>query len=303
MSVVSTVGVGAAGGATAGAVGGAVAGSVVPVFGTAAGAVIGGVIGFFAGAAGGGAATTKAADIYCAENLETLIANRDLGIIDDDDTNTLMKEIKKINHRVPESELAGLVIKDRNQVSAKLVATISSRYETDSFVELKYIVSRNLRNTAELLTIWNKHYDQFISELQRQIREDINSFSPHHLKTWKDDKNFQVRSLLHDLRQDIEIIINNNYIRKLYARVLDLENDLIKLKLIVEKMQANINCQNLSKKLDVVPSVASKFEMITEFVPKVIAFAPQSATVVPVVGYIFAGLSILNSASCFLDNL
>lgn len=304
-SVLSTVGTGVGFGAGGGAATGAGIGTLVfPGIGTAVGALIGLAIGGAAGGAAGGAMTTTTSNMFCAQEIEQLIINRDLGIIDDDDTGTLMKEIRKKNLNYQyEADFLGLLIKDRDQTSAKVVATSSSPYATDSSVEIKYIVARNLHNTSELLAVWNDHHNKFISELQRQIAEDVSHFSTQQLRTWKDDKNFQMRSLLHDLRQDMEIISNNNYIRKLYDRVLSLENDLVELKLIVERMQEKAECEKLTKRLDTVPSAADKFKKITAFVPKIIEFIPQSATAVPVVGYIFSGLSILNSAYCFVNDL
>lgn len=57
-----------------------------------------------------------------------------------------------------------------------------------------------------------------------------------HLQICLGDKNSQIHSLLHNLKQDIETINNNGYIRKIYDRVVTLENDLTKLKAIVQRM-------------------------------------------------------------------
>lgn len=295
--------VGGIGGAATGAVGGAVvgaaAGSIVPVLGTVVGAAFGAAVGFAVG--GGGGATAGASvvsDNICAFELSEHILNTDLGIIVDNDKDNLLKEIKKLNQAI---QINGLEIEEKSGVSAKITALQQSAYNTNSFVVVKYIVERNLRDTSLLLQDWQVHYTKFLAELQRQLDEDVNSFDMEHKKVWRDDKNFQIRSLLMDLKQNIEIIINDNYIKKLYARVETLENDLTKLKITIEKMQTVSQCAGKASALGSVKSGSNLIQSAHEKVSTFVNLMPKSVAFVPVVGHIFTGLSTLTEVYCFLD--
>lgn len=260
---------------------------------------IGAAIGLFSGSAAGSGASHFIEPALCARDVSEFILNRDFGIIEDDDDQTLIKEAQKLNPKLGRTE--GLVIHDKTGVSARIKATSSSVFSADSSVEVKYLVQRNLYNTTELLKEWQAHFVKFLSELSRQAKEDVGNYDLSHQKTWQDDKNFQIRSLLIDLHQSLAIIRIDDYVKKLYKRVLTLENDLAKLEETIEKMQNEANCAGLSKKLDYVPSAASGFDKLSKSVPMIINAIPKSAAIVPVVGYIFTGISTLNSVYCFLQ--
>lgn len=83
---------------------------------------------------------------------------------------------------------------------------------------MNYLVKRDLHDTSKLLSEWAD--SQFLNEFYRQVREHIGSFSLQQQRTWQDQTNFHIRSLLIDLRQSLEIIRLNEYINKLYKRVL-----------------------------------------------------------------------------------
>lgn len=256
-------------------------------------------MGFLAGTIVGPVSGYMAVPAICAESIDQFILNRDFGIIEDDDDNTLINEIRKRNPNMKSFD--GLHFHNKNNISAIVKADKSSRYYTDSSVEIKYMTQRNLHDTSYLLNDWQNHYHKFLNELKRQAQEDVPRFTLEQQRTWQDDKNHKIRQLLIDLKQNIEIIRMDNLIKKLYQRVLTLENDLRKLEETVEKMQTELNCAGISKKLDSVSSGASTFNKLSKSVPMIINAIPASAQVVPVVGQVFAGLSTLNSVYCFLQ--
>lgn len=276
-------------------------GSVVPVLGTAVGAVYGGVIGFFAGTAvGAGVSSQIVVPDHCAIDLNEFIPNRDLGIIEDDDKITILNEVKRRNTNF---DIRYLEIQHKDEIGATLVATKPSLYKTDSTVYVKYLIRRNLYDTNELLSSWYNHYNTTLTEIEREFREDYSTFTPAHKRTFIDNMNFKLRSLLHDLEQNIIIIKTDEYIKKLYNRVVALENDLAELKAIVEKSQNDKECAKVSVYFDKAKGATNAFESITKSFKLINDFLPKSAEHVPVIGYAFQAFSILNSIRCYLDTI
>lgn len=257
----------------------------------------GAVIGFFGGTAAGAGSVIATRDAACAELLETFLLNTDLHIIEDDDQDTLLKEVQKWN---PNLETRGLIVRNKTDISALIEATETSAYNTGSSVTVKYLIARNLHSTTILLKHWNYTFEYFLNETKRQMDEDVPEFNDAQLRTWRGNKKIDFLRFLLDLQQNIEIISNNYHIRRLYHRVQTLENDLTELRILIEDMRNKANCMSKTKKIDGAASgvkffgdVASKFPQVNFFV--------QSAQVVPVVGNILKGVSVLMSAFCYIN--
>lgn len=297
--VLASAGVGGVGGAAASAGAGAVIGTfILPGFGTAMGAFAFGAVGFFYGAVAGLIAEEYVVyDPLCAHPINKYVLNVDLGTIDDDDSDTLVKEVKKRNQEIV---TRGLKATEKTQVSAKILATHSSVYKTDSFVVVKYLVTRNLRDTTYLIQDWLTHYLKFVDEFKRQVKEDIGSFSEAQSRTWRDDKLADIRRDLLTLKACIEIIRANEYIKKLYDRVLSLENDLDKLERDVLQLVNSAECGSIASAFGAGQSGAEGLSKVMG-AAAVAGIVPASASVVPVVGYAFAGFKVLTEVYCFMD--
>lgn len=238
----------------------------------------------------------------CAKVLGDFLLNNDLGIIQDDDKATLLKEVKKIN---PNLDTSNLEIHDKTRISATVKATKASPYKADSTVTLKYLIERNLHNTSTLLIQWQDDFEKFLNETKRQMNQDVNTFSLEQKRTWAGDKQIQMRNLLHQLNQDFELVRHNDYIMKLYDRVDSLENDLAKVKEYIEKFKTQAECTKKADHLGTASSAAdtigSAADKIANYVPK-LSFVLESASVVPVVGNILSGLSKLTSVYCYIQS-
>lgn len=283
----------------------AFAGSVLfPVAGTVFGAVVGSIVGFFGGVGAGGAIiTTKVTPRICTKDIEQLLLNRDLGIIENDDKKTILKEVQMLNKVL---DISDLEIKDKNNFGAKIVATSSSPYSTDSFVDVRYLIASNLFNTSALLNNWTVQYYKTVNEILFQLQ------LPKHFSHSNDakqqitrigDKQSQIRTVLIDLRQSIENIQHDDYIHKLYNRVDSLKNDLDELKAIVERAENYEECSKVSIYFDKTKSGTNDFENIRKSFKIVSDFTPQSGKYVPVVSLIFDRFSVLNSINCYLKTL
>ncbi|GAA6238900.1 MAG: hypothetical protein SPLM_10170 [Spiroplasma phoeniceum] len=202
------IGVGIGGGSGAGAVAGAAAGatigSVVPGLGTAVGAGLGAVVGTFTGSAvGAGVGYVTANGDICAKEINEFVLNTDLKIIEDDNNTTILREVKKLNQSL---NIENLYVIDKSNTSAKIVASNASPYKAESYVIVKFINQRHLNLTPNLLKNWSDNYNEWVNEFNRQKKEDVPSFSIEQKRTWKDDKNFQIRTQFHSLLQNIVII-------------------------------------------------------------------------------------------------
>lgn len=260
-----------------GAAVGAAIGSVVPGLGTVIGAAVGSLVGGATGASIGG----TAAAFGCSKNehLDKLYLNLDLGIIDDDDDRTILNELKKLNQAL---NIEHLYLTEKTDISSKVVASASSIYQTDTSVVVKYMIKRNLIDTSLLLKQWSSMFKEHQREMERQIKEDVPSFSAEQKRTWLDDKKSQLRFLFHGLAQNIFIIKNDEYIKKLYHRVQSLESDLNFLKNKIETLESANSILSLCGAGANAVSVGSNF--------------------VPVVGDIVSYVSALVSATCYLVN-
>ncbi|XP_017875118.1 uncharacterized protein LOC108626553 isoform X1 [Ceratina calcarata] len=241
-----------------GAAMGALIGSTVPALGTA----IGAVIGFLVGGVGGAGIGAGMGAILCprSDNLNEANLNLDLGIIEDDSDITILNELKKLNQAL---DVNYLYIIEKKDISAKVVASKFSIYETDTNVIVKYLIRRNLIDTSLLLRQWSTMFKEQQREMERQIKEDIPSFSIAQKRTWLDDKKSQLRFLFHSLAQNIFIIKNDEYIKKLYHRVQSLESDLNSLKNKIEMMG------NDSSILSLCGSEANAISVYSRYVPVV----------------------------------
>ena len=259
------------------------------------------MIGFFGGAGVGAGVTSQVVvPLQCVLSLDQFIPNRDLEMIEDDDKETILNEIKKKN---PNFDTSHLEIQKKDNVGATIVATEPSLYKTDSTVYVKYLIRRNLYDTKQLLRSWSFNCNNTLEEIKREFDQDYTLFTPEHKRTFLDNTNFKLRTLLHELEQNIIIIRLDEYIKKLYDRVVSLENDLAELKAIVERSQNNQECKKVSVYFDAAKSGTNAFESVTKSFKAVSDFLPKSAEHVPVIGYAFQAFSVLNSIRCFLNTL
>ncbi|XP_017875120.1 uncharacterized protein LOC108626553 isoform X2 [Ceratina calcarata] len=233
------------------------------------------------GGVGGAGIGAGMGAILCprSDNLNEANLNLDLGIIEDDSDITILNELKKLNQAL---DVNYLYIIEKKDISAKVVASKFSIYETDTNVIVKYLIRRNLIDTSLLLRQWSTMFKEQQREMERQIKEDIPSFSIAQKRTWLDDKKSQLRFLFHSLAQNIFIIKNDEYIKKLYHRVQSLESDLNSLKNKIEMMG------NDSSILSLCGSEANAISVYSRYVP--------------VVGEVIEYVSALVSATCFLFN-
>lgn len=257
----------------------------------------GGALGFFGGTAAGIGSTIATRDVNCAELLGDNLLNTDLKVIDNDDDDALLKEVKKLNQNL---DLQGLIVRDKTDISAKIEATETSVYNTQSSVIVHFLIARNLHDTAELLDDWNSNFEYFLNETKRQIDEDVPYFDDAQLRTWRGDKQVDFRTLMMDLKQNIEFVLINDNIKKLYKRVQSLENDLTDLRELVKNLQKSTSCASKTKKLDGAKGGVDFFGDIAKKFPQV-DFLAQSAEIVPVVGGILKGVSVLTSAFCYIN--
>lgn len=220
-----------------------------------------------------------------------------MNIIEDDDDESLLNEVEKFNQNL---KLKGLMVRDKTDTSARIEATESSYYKTGSSVTVNFLIERNLHDTAILLKHWNYTFEYFLNETKRQMDEDIPEFNDAQLRTWRGNKKIDFLRFLMDLQQNIEIISNNYNIRKLYKRVQTLENDLKELRLLVEGMQNKAICQSKTKKIDGAASGVKFFGDVANKFPQVDIFV-KTAEIVPVVGGIIKGASVLMSAFCYIN--
>ncbi|WP_342189519.1 hypothetical protein [Spiroplasma endosymbiont of Dilophus febrilis] len=278
VTVGAGVGGGGAIGAGTGAAAGAAIGSVVPGLGTAVGALVGGTVGFFTGAGVGGGVGFSAAPNTCAKNINEYILNTDLKIINSDDNITILNEVKKLNQSL---NINNLYVTEKTNTSAKIVASSSSNYKTESAVVVNFINQRHLSWTPDLLKNWGNNYHKWNEEVERQKIQDVPHFCTEQKRTWKDDKNFQIRTQFHSLLQNIVIIQNHFYIKELYNRIITLENDLSNLKIEVERLSSGTTLSLCASSTGLISS---------------------SSSIVPVIGNIVSYISGLISASCYLAN-
>lgn len=234
----------------------------------------------------------------CTLGLDKFIPNRDLGIIEDNVKQTILNEVRRKN---PNFDVNYLEIKSKNNTGATLVATEPSRYKTDSTVYIKFLIQENLYDTKKLLDTWSLHYNTTLAEIEREFKEDYIHFTEEHKRTFKDDMKFKLRTLLNLLHQNIAIIMIDGYIRKLYDRVVALENDLSELKAIIERSQRETECAKVSVYFDRAKAGTDGFGSVVKSFEFTSKFLPKSAEYVPVVGYAFQALSVLNSIQCFIQ--
>lgn len=175
----------------------------------------------------------------------------------------------------------------------------SSAYNTDSSVTVNYLIASNLHDTAALLKQWNSTFGYFLNETKRQIDEDVPHFSESQLRTWRGNKQVEFLKFLIDLEQNIEIISNSNNIKKLYQRVQSLENDLKDSRNLVDDLKESGTCSKKTKKIESATGGVNFFSGIAKKFPQV-QFIAKSAEVVPVVGGILKGVTVLTSAFCYI---
>lgn len=259
--------------------------------------ILGAVIGFFSGTAAGIGSTIKTRDTHCAEPLSSFLLDADLKIIGDDTDEIILTHVQRLNQNL---DMTNLVVRDKGDISARIVATESSAYLTDSSVTVNYLIARNLHDSAELLKQWKINFELFLIETKRQMDEDVPSFSKELKRTWRGDKQNDIRIYLMQLQQNIEINLNNYHIKQLYHRVQSLENDLKNLHDVIEKFMNNAFCANRSKKIDGAKGGVEFFGKVATMFPEV-EFAVASAEVVPFVGGVLAGASVLMSAYCYIS--
>ncbi len=132
-----------------------------------------------------------------------------------------------------------------------------------------------------LLKNWSNNFNSWKNEIDRQVKEDVPSFGLEQKITWTDDKKFQIRSQFHYLAQNIFIIKNDSYIKKLYNRIQSLESDLNFLKNKIEELGSY-------SPLSLCGSVTNAISVDSNFIP--------------VIGNVVSFFTSLVSASCFLAN-
>lgn len=218
-------------------------------------------------------------------------------IIGDDIDKVILKHIRMWNQNL---DMRGLVVRDKTDISARIVATEPSAYKTDSSVTVSYLIARNLHNTTKLFETWNYNFISFLKETKRQMDQDVPEFPPAIERTWRGDKRLKILDYLLQLQQNIEINLNNYHIKQLYHRVQSLENDLKKLRDLVEAFQKKASCANKSKKIDGVAGGVEFFGKVAKLFPEV-SFAAASVEAVPFVGGIVKGASVLISAYCYIS--
>lgn len=259
--------------------------------------ILGAVIGFFSGTAAGIGSTIQTRDTHCAHALEEYLLNSDLKIIGDDTDEIILTHVEKLNQKL---DMTSLVVREKGDISAKIVASAASAYLTDSSVTVNYLIARNLHDSADLLKQWKSNFQKFLIETKRQMDQDVPKFSKELKRTWRGNKQLDVLNYLMQLQQNIEINLNNYHIKNLYHRVQSLENDLKKLHDVIDAFLDKAICTGKTKKIDGVKGGVEFFGKVATKFPEV-EFAVASADVVPFVGGVLAGASVLISAYCYIS--
>ncbi|WP_339024240.1 hypothetical protein [Spiroplasma endosymbiont of Agriotes lineatus] len=114
---------------------------------------------------------SSSASIYstvCAKEISEFILNTDLKIINSDNNITILNEVKKLNQSL---NINNLYVTEKTNTSAKIIASSSSDYKTESSVVVNFINQRHLNWTPDLLKNRGNNYYKWNEEFNRQKKK------------------------------------------------------------------------------------------------------------------------------------
>ncbi|WP_338981934.1 hypothetical protein [Spiroplasma endosymbiont of Eupeodes luniger] len=103
---------------------------------------------------------------------------------------------------------------------------------------IKYL---NDNNVVNLLNEWKNDYNKWENDVNRQIEQDVPKFTEAQKRTWKDDKNFQLRTQISLLKDKLNIIKNHDEINKMNNIILNLKNEINKIYENIDSLNARID--------------------------------------------------------------
>ncbi|MFW4371344.1 MAG: hypothetical protein EHV01_005345 [Spiroplasma sp. hy2] len=224
-----------------------------------------------------------------------------LGIIDNNDNNTILNAVKKQNpnlkiehleifEKTPYSHFtynfsARLKVNKQSTIYSKFILKPKLVYVTKEFLENDL---SKLIDNDNLIESWNLNFNSWENEVNRQIKEDIPSFTLEQKRTWKGDKlnnlNDKLLSLQHILTT-IDLKFKSN---ELYDSLTKLKEDINNLKQQIINLNNEIN--NIKQKLEegkglkMCSDIAGNVGTIAQFIPKV--------------GKIISGVAKVTGATC-----
>ncbi|RUO86125.1 coiled-coil domain-containing protein [Spiroplasma endosymbiont of Megaselia nigra] len=161
-------------------------------------------------------------------------------------------------------------------------------YEYWSYEEL------NDDNIMNLLKEWKNDYNKLENEVNRQIKEDVPTFTEAQKRTWKDDKNFQLRIQISLLKDKLSIIKNHDEINKINDIILNLKNEINKIYEDIDLLNTRIN--KIKEELDKNPSkICESNELMGD--------VNDSFSLIPVFSTITGSLKSITTISCKIFKL
>ncbi|WP_425378974.1 putative mucin/carbohydrate-binding domain-containing protein [Spiroplasma endosymbiont of Polydrusus pterygomalis] len=143
-----------------------------------------------------------------------------------------------------------------------------------------------------LMLEWEENFNIWKNELNRQIKEDVPSFTEEQKRTWKGDKYNQLKDKIHSLKQDLKIIENSENINKLKHKITKLQKDINDLKQQISELNQKIdkirNDLEGNQDLETCTKVGSIISVTTGWIP--------------VIGTLISTISGTVSAICDIAN-
>ncbi|MFJ1522636.1 hypothetical protein [Spiroplasma sp. ald] len=224
-----------------------------------------------------------------------------LGIIDNNDDSTILNAVKKQNTNLKISHLevfektpyshftynfsARLKVNKQSTIYSKFILKPKLVYVTKEFLENDL---SKLIDNDNLIESWNTNFNSWENEVNRQIKDDVPTFTLEQKRTWKGDKlnnlNDKLLSLQHILTT-IDLKFKSN---ELYDNLTKLKEDVNNLKHQIINLNNEIN--NIKQKLEedkdlkMCSDIAGSVGTIAQFIPKV--------------GKIISGVAKVTGASC-----
>ncbi len=141
-----------------------------------------------------------------------------------------------------------------------------------------------------LLLEWQENFKTWKNELNRQIKEDVPSFSIEQKRTWKGDKYNQLIDKIHSWKQDFKIIENSENINKIKHRITKLQDDINVLKNKIDELYNKVEeIKNSSNSK--LTTCSNTFGLISPI-----------ASLYPLYGTAVSAITGIISASCTIAN-
>lgn len=268
--------------------------------------------------------STKTNDIYSKEILddETYRENKyldklendlegnknleiDLGLIEDDDDNSILNKVKEMFPKLDISQLEIIEKEKYSFLSKKFSAKINVKNNSNiysisfqkklNFISKKFLKEDMPRILGEenLIKNWDSNFNEWKNEINRQKIQDLPNYGNDERgqslkRTWKGNNFSELKNKLLSLNHILETIDNKFKINELYKNVQGLQNDINNLKQQITELNQKID----KLKIDL------EGNKNLETCSKAGSFISATTGWIPIVGTLISTVSGVTAAIC-----